>query len=219
MTKNQKLFQRELERLQRSIQRLTKKHQFIQSQSLPERPKRITKRMIKLLKQLKGKSFVSELDIDTGEVITEAMPVSLYKRKPKRIEYKPVFNVYLEILQRFKEAEQECLAQYSQSAYEHDLIDLRVQCIRHLIDIMEYKHDEFEDEGHYGMYGAYLKRNEETIAGLLSPLIYSSQQSEVEYSYTELVYIVSQNDLMILGTQIPEELSELIEGMTEGGSL
>lgn len=219
MTKNQREFQREMQRLERSISRLTKKHQFVQTQSLPEQPKRITKRMIKQLKQLKGKTFVTEIDIDTGEVIREALPVSIYKRKPKRMEYKPVFSVYLEILARFQQARQEVLAQYGQSAYEHDLIGTRVKLIDDLIAILESKHDEYEEQGMYGMYTAYLKKHEEEIAECLTPIIYSSDQAEVEYNYSELVRILAQNDLMILGVEIPEEISQLMEDMPEGGNL
>ena len=219
MTKNQREFQRELLRLQRSIDRLTRKHRFAQSQALPEQPKRITKRMIKQLKKLTGKSFVDEIDIDTGEIIHESMPVTIYKRKPKRVETKVEFNVYAEILARFREAEQEIISQYSQSVYERDLIQARVNHIRDLIDILEYKHDEYDEKEYYGIYTAYLKANEEKIAELLTPLIYSSDQADVEYSYSELVYILSQSDTKIIGEETLSRLARAEEYANEHGGI
>lgn len=219
MTKNQREFQRELLRLQRSINRLTKQHRFTQSQSLPEQPKRVTKRMIKQLKALKGKSFVDEIDVETGEIISQALPVSVYKRKPKRQEYHPTFNVYAEILARFKEAEQEIIAQYSQSVYERDLIQARVNHIRDLIDILEYKHNEYDEQGIASIYTAYLKKNEEKIAELLTPLIYSSDQAEVEYSYSSLIMILSQSDEKIIGEETLSRLARAEEYANEHGGL
>ena len=219
MTKNQKEFQREILRLQRSIDRLTRQHRFAQSQPLPEQPKRITRRMIKQLKSLKGKSFVDEIDVETGEIINQALPVSVYKRKPKRVEYHPTFNVYEEILTRFREAEQEIIAQYSQSVYDRDLIQARVNHIRDLINIIEYKHDEYDEKEYYGIYTAYLKANEEKIAELLTPLIYSSDQADVEYSYSELVYILSQSDTKIIGEETLSRLARAEEFMNEHGGI
>lgn len=219
MTKNQKEFQREILRLQRSIDRLTRQRRFAQSQPLPEQPKRITRRMIKQLKSLKGKSFVDEIDVETGEIINQALPVSVYKRKPKRVEYHPTFNVYEEILTRFREAEQEIIAQYSQSVYDRDLIQARVNHIRDLISIIEYKHDEYNEKEYYGIYTAYLKANEEKIAELLTPLIYSSDQADVEYSYSELVYILSQSDTKIIGEETLSRLARAEEFMNEHGGV
>ena len=68
MTKNQREFQKELARLERSIARLTKKHEFIQSVDLPAQPKRVSRRHIKRLQELKGKHFVSQIDTETGEL-------------------------------------------------------------------------------------------------------------------------------------------------------
>lgn len=219
MTKNQREFQREILRLQRSINRLTKQHRFAQSQSLPEQPKRITKRMIKQLKQLKGKHFVDEIDLDTGEILNEAMPVSIYRRKPKRIEYRPTFNVYGEILARFKQAEQEIIAQYGQSVYDRDLIQARVNHIRDLIDILEYKHNQYAEQNYYGIYTAYLKAHEEEIAELLTPIIYSSDQADVDYSYSELVRILAQNDTEIIGEESLSRLATAEENLGGFGEL
>ena len=217
MTKNQREFQRQIERLQRSINRLTKKEQFIQSQDLPTQPKRITKRMVKKLKELKGKDFVSELNIETGEVVRETKPVSLYKHKPKTKKYIPTFSVYDEIHARFEEAEQEIIAQYGMSVYDREIIQARVNHIRDLIDILEYKHNQYEEREQYGVYDAYLKTHEEIIAELLSPLIYSSDQVEVDYSYSELVRILSMNDDEILGEETLSRLAKAEEFMMEHG--
>lgn len=219
MTKNQAQFQRELLRLQRSIDKLTKQHHFAQSQPLPTQPKRVTKRMIKQLQSLKGKNFVDEIDVDTGEIINQALPVSVYKRKPKHQTYHPTFNVYGEILARFKQAEQEIIAQYGQSVYDRDLIEARVNHIRDLIDILEYKHQQYDEMKYYGIYTAYLKAHEEQIAELLTPIIYSSDQAEVDYSYSELVRILSQNDEEILGEETLSRLAKAEEFMTEHGGV
>lgn len=87
MTKNQRLFQQEVERLQRSISKLTHKQNFIQTTELPQQPKRVTAKQIKTLKELKGRNFVTEIDIDTGEIIREADAEEIYKRHSRRKTY------------------------------------------------------------------------------------------------------------------------------------
>ena len=72
MTNNQRLFQQEINRLQRSIGRLTKHEEFIQMYDLPSQPKRVTAKHIKRLKELKGRNFVSQIDVETGEIIFSA---------------------------------------------------------------------------------------------------------------------------------------------------
>lgn len=110
MTKNQREFQKQLARLERSISRLTKQHQFIQSAELPKQPKRITRRRIKQLEELKGKHFVSEIDIETGEVIHEATYQDIYKRKPRsRSFYKREYDA--EKARAYREAHREQIAE------------------------------------------------------------------------------------------------------------
>lgn len=93
MTKNQRMFEQELKRLQRSVERLTAQHKFVQSIELPAQPKRISKRHLKTLKELKGRHFVSEIDVDTGEVIREAEYEQIYKTKIRHKSYsKPAYN-------------------------------------------------------------------------------------------------------------------------------
>lgn len=219
MTKNQAQFQRELLRLQRSIDKLTKQHRFAQSQPLPEQPKRVTKRVIKQLQSLKGKNFVDEIDVETGEIINQALPVTVYKRKPKRQEYHPAFNVYAEILARFKQAEQEILAQLGQTVYERDRVEARLNHIRDLIAIIEYKHQQYNEQKYWGIYTAYLKQHEEQIAELLTPIIYSSDQAEIDFSFSELVGILSQHDTEIMGEEILSELAQAEEFMMEHGGI
>ena len=205
MTKNQAQFQRELLRLQRSIDKLTKQHRFAQSQPLPEQPKRVTKRMIKQLQSLKGKNFVDEIDVETGEIINQ--------------EYHPAFNVYAEILARFKQAEQEIIAQLGQTTYERDLVEARLNHIRDLIDILEYKHKQYDEQKYWGIYTAYLKQHEEQIAELLTPIIYSSDQAEIDFSFSELVGILSQHDTEIMGEETLSKLAQAEEFMMEHGGI
>lgn len=87
MTSNQRIFEQELKRLQRSINRLTKQENFIQTFDLPTQPKRVTKKRIKQLQELKGRQFVSEIDIQTGEVIRQAEYEDIYKSKPRQKSY------------------------------------------------------------------------------------------------------------------------------------
>ena len=88
MTKNQREFQNELARLQRSISKLTSQHEFVQSYDLPTQPKRVTRKRIKQLQKLKGRHFVSQIDIETGEVIHEAEYQEIYKKTGRQKSYK-----------------------------------------------------------------------------------------------------------------------------------
>lgn len=93
MTANQKIFEKELRRLQRSINRLTAQHKFVQSAELPTQPKRVTSKRIKQLQELKGRHFVSEIDIETGEVISEATYKPYYEHKVRSKKYgKPSYD-------------------------------------------------------------------------------------------------------------------------------
>lgn len=93
MTNNQRLFEQELKRLQRSVERLTKQNKFIQTYDLPAQPKRITRKRIKQLQQLKGRHFVSEIDIETGEVVSEAEFKQIYEKKTRSRSYaKPPYD-------------------------------------------------------------------------------------------------------------------------------
>ena len=87
MTKNQRIFQQEIARLERSISKLSKHSNFIQVQSLPEQPKRVTARHIKQLKELKGKHFFAEVDTETGEVLSEAKAEEIYKHHARKKTY------------------------------------------------------------------------------------------------------------------------------------
>lgn len=87
MTNNQRLFQQEINRLQRSIGRLTKHEEYVQMYDLPSQPKRVTAKHIKQLKELKGRNFVSQIDVETGEIISEADAQEIYERKSRRKTY------------------------------------------------------------------------------------------------------------------------------------
>ena len=110
MTKNQREFQKELARLERSIARLTKKHDFIQSVDLPAQPKRVSRRHIKRLQELKGKHFISQIDTETGEVIHEAPYQEIYKHKQRtRSYYKREYDA--EKARAYREAHREQIAE------------------------------------------------------------------------------------------------------------
>ena len=61
MTNNQNQFNREVQRLQKEIEKLTKHGRFKQGSPLPEQPKRITKRTVEEVKSLKGRQFVEPI--------------------------------------------------------------------------------------------------------------------------------------------------------------
>lgn len=124
MTKNQREFQKQLARLERSISRLTKQHQFIQSAELPKQPKRVTRRHIKQLEELKGRHFVSEIDIETGEVIREASYEDIYKRKPrKRSTYQRVYDA--EKARAYRETHREQIAEANKRYREKHKDEIR----------------------------------------------------------------------------------------------
>ena len=62
MTKNQREFQKEINRLLRSIKSLESKG-FKQATQLPTQPKRVSKKYITELKQLKGRQFVEPIEL------------------------------------------------------------------------------------------------------------------------------------------------------------
>ena len=289
MTKYQREFEKELARLQRSVSRLTKQSKFYQTVDLPTQPKRVTKRMIKSLKELKGKHFVAEVDTETGEVIRTATAEQIYEKHPRltgfrksyydheyarryrqehreeinarqrayrqahreeinarqrayrqanreRINararerrqanreeinarqreryaqnYIPTFTVLDEIIERFRQAEQEIIAQYDTAIYGKDIVTMKLRCIRNLISTVESRYDDRD-----GIYSAHLKKNEERIAELLTPLIYDSDQTNVDASYTELLIIVRQ-DRTLVRTEYDSDLSQYIEDLMESG--
>ena len=289
MTKFQRGFEKELARLQRSVSRLTKQSKFYQTVDLPTQPKRVTKRMIKSLKELKGKHFVSEVDTETGEIIRQATAETIYQKHPRlagfrksyydpeyarayrqahreeinarnrayrqahreevnarqrayrqanrdRINararerrklhreeinarareryaqnYIPTFTVLDEILERFRQAEQEIIAQYDTSIAGKDVITTKLRCIRNLITTVESRYNDRD-----GIYSAHLKKNEERIAELLTPLIYDSDQTNVDASYTELLVIVRQ-DRTLVRSEYDSDLSQYIEDLMESG--
>ena len=289
MTKYQREFEKELARLQRSVSRLTKQSKFYQTVDLPTQPKRVTKRMIKSLKELKGKHFVAEVDIETGEVLRTATAEQIYEKHPRlagfrksyydpeyarryrqehreeinarQREYRkahreeinarqrayrqahreeinararerrqanreeinarqreryaqnyiPTFTVLDEIIERFRQAEQEIIAQYDTSFYGKDIITMKLRCIRNLISTIESRYDDRD-----GIYSAHLKKNEERIAELLTPLIYDSDQTNVDASYTELLIIVRQ-DRTLVSSEYDSDLSQYIEDLMESG--
>lgn len=216
MTKNQAQFQREILRLQRSINRLTNKSKFVQTIDLPAQPKRVTKQMIKKLQALKGKTFVTEINVDTGEIIKEAMPVTIYKRKPKPKKYYPSFSVYDEILARFKEAEQSVIAQYSYGGYENEIVAQKINCIRDCIAIIETQHDDYDNLDQAQIYTAYLKSKEEEIAENLTPLIFDSKEEQVEYHYSELIRILAWGNKDILGSEdVSERMSNIMSDISQ----
>lgn len=110
MTKNQREFQKELARLERSISRLTKQHKFVQSAELPAQPKKVTRKRIKQLQELKGRHFVSEIDVETGEIIHGATYEDIYKSKPrKRTTYQRPYDP--EKARAYREAHREQIAE------------------------------------------------------------------------------------------------------------
>ena len=124
MTKNQREFQKQLARLERSISRLTKQHQFIQSAELPKQPKRVTHRHIKQLEELKGRHFVSEIDIETGEVIHESTYQDIYKRKPRsRSFYKRPYDA--DKARAYREAHREQIAEANKRYREKHKEEIR----------------------------------------------------------------------------------------------
>lgn len=124
MTKNQREFQKQLARLERSISRLTKQHQFIQSAELPKQPKRVTHRHIKQLEELRGKHFVSEIDIETGEVIREASYEDIYKRRlRKRSTYQRAYDA--DKARAYREAHREQIAEANKRYREKHKDEIR----------------------------------------------------------------------------------------------
>lgn len=124
MTKNQREFQKQLARLERSIARLTKQHQFIQSAELPKQPKRVTRQRIKQLEELKGRHFVSEIDIETGEVIHESTYQDIYRRKPRsRSFYKREYDA--EKARAYREAHREQIAEANKRYREKHKDEIR----------------------------------------------------------------------------------------------
>ena len=124
MTKNQREFQKELARLERSIARLTKKHDFIQSVDLPAQPKKVSRRHIKKLQELKGRHFVSQIDTETGEVIHEATYQDIYKHKARtRSTYKRPYDA--EKARAYREAHREQIAEANRRYREKHKDEIR----------------------------------------------------------------------------------------------
>ena len=185
MTKNQREFQKEIARLQRSMKRLLKKDKYVPLHELPTQPKRVTRKMITRLQQMSGRNFVEEIDIYTGEVIYSPSEPQIYSRKPKAKQYAPNYEVYQEIVERFKEAEQAILSMMN-VPYLVEIAEYRLKMVRHLIDTLEHNHEEND-----GMYVAYLQANQDLISELLSAIQwYDSDQPNVDAQYTELLMVL-----------------------------
>ena len=88
---------------------------------------------------------------------------------------------------------------------------MKLSCIRNLISTIESRYDDRD-----GIYSAHLKKNEERIAELLTPLIYDSDQTNVDASYTELLIIVRQ-DRTLVSSEYDSDLSQYIEDLMESG--
>lgn len=192
MTKNQKEFQKEVARLQRSINKLTKKPEFQQSIDLPEQPKKVTRTYLSQLKQLKGKDFLTEIDTDTGEILrTPSIPEPYRsKRRPSTSEdYIPTFNIYEEILSILTDGINELNSWLNDEVtpYGQYLIQLKIDYLQQNINWLTEKYDE---QG--GVYIAYLKQREEEIAELVHSIIYASSQEVVERNLTRLALIIRQ---------------------------
>lgn len=70
MTNNQREFQKEVARLQRSINKLLQDPTYQQTVSLPEQPKKITRGYLSDLKQYKGKDFTQQIELPSAPTPT-----------------------------------------------------------------------------------------------------------------------------------------------------
>lgn len=71
LTENQKLFQKEVKRIERAMKRAEKRGYTFHSYNQPEMPKRVTKQAIKKLQGIKGDTlykFGEKIDATTGEL-------------------------------------------------------------------------------------------------------------------------------------------------------
>ena len=263
MTKNQREFQKQIKRLERSMNRLLKQDNYVPQFDLPEQSKRVTRQMLTKLESLKGRDFLAKIDTETGEAFIGKQPEIRSRRRAKHeTTYIPHYTAYDEIYKRFKEAEQEILSLYTSQAYGRDLITKKLEFIRHLISTLEYNHEQYgglytarllhyqgsaetrvfekadleykqnswyyklNDQeklygGHYeaqlkskNPYEGYLTGQQETIAELLTPLIYDSKLEVVESSYTELFLILNPSEETI-DKEAMSDISEILDKLDE----
>ena len=194
MTKNQKEFQKEVNRLQRSIAKLTKQPQFQQTIDLPTQPPKVTKSYLSQLKQLKGKDFLTEIDLDTGEILTTPKLEEAYRSKKKPStpeEYIPRFDVYNAIRDIFVQALEEIEIQQSEQGYFSYTKELLSMKHSYVSQLLQWLDDNYNEKG--GVYIAYLKQHEEELAEHLHTVVYDSDQYVVERSLTRLAILIRQD--------------------------
>lgn len=185
MTKNQREFQKQIKRLERSMKRLLKRDIYVPQYDLPEQPKRVTRQMLAKLEALKGRDFLAKIDTETGEAFIGKQPEIRSRRRKHEQTYLPNHTAFNEIRERFLEAEQSILSMYN-IPYLHDVADYRLKMVRHLIDTLD---EQYRDKD--GIYIAFLQSNQELIAELLSAIQwYDSNQPNVEAQYTELLMVL-----------------------------
>ena len=122
MTKNQREFQKQVARIERSMNRLLKRDNYVPVYSIPDTPKRVTRKMITRLEELSGKDFVAKVDTDTGEIIHHPAEPYVYHKHPRLIngesehsyhhEYDP------EYARRYRELHKEQIREYSRKYRE-----------------------------------------------------------------------------------------------------
>ena len=104
-----------------------------------------------------------------------------------RENYIPTFNIIDEIIERFRQAENEVRTNaslYPWFAYEAD----KLRMLGNLITTVESNRD-----SNPRSYNAYLKAHEARIAELIQPMIYASTQEQLETPYTELLFIIRRD--------------------------
>lgn len=212
-TSNQIAFQKERKRLLQAVNRATKQgYIFDEDFTIPETPKRVTKKALEKIKQTKPKEMYEKavfLDVETGEVVPAlehrkevkkvASKRAYEKRKKKttKVEYYPTIDIIERMRSLFSTIERQ--------SYPFIPVEARKD---ELVSILDDTVDENEANNSLETYIDYLKANESEILTLVQEIEYASTSEEVQSTFVQVGRLINQKSLSFMQAERLSEDSE-----------
>lgn len=216
-TENQKAYQKEIRRLLQAVNRAKKQGYIFPENIVPSLPKRVTKKSLQRIQNLKPKDLYKKAQYlyeETGEIVSaeerkqEVKRLAIEKRKLTRKKkskaqeittpiYYPTISIIDVIIDRIIELQREAKPPVDISYRKNEVLNI-------FDDTVTY----YEMNENISEYENYLKNHESEIADLLNVISYDSNSEKVNASFVSLGRLLNVTSLSM---EQAENLSAMAE--------